>query len=216
MKAVPQVNTERVNVYIDGPNLLGAVSEIRKGRIWLDPYTLAVRLLRRPAQQLGTIYYVETPYRGNLHNPAVFRRQQRFFGKIYKHITAGAVVHLQGVYRIDEVRVPARLVQALSGDIRCAVEELIWHKPIEKGADVALAVQMVRDACLNQYDHALLVAADQDYAPAVGCVREDLKKQVSICYVQNSYRTAMALRSRCGNPAFVQITRGMIDACELV
>lgn len=91
----------------------------------------------------------------------------------------------------------------------------MWKKPIEKGGDVGLAVQMVRDACLNQYDRALLISADQDYAPAVNTVLQDLQKHVSICYVQNSYRNAMALRNRCGNPHFVQITRAMIAVSEL-
>ncbi len=42
----------------------------------------------------------------------------------------------------------------------------------------------------------------------------DARKKVSISYVHNTYRNALALRNRCGlEVEFIQITRRMIDAC---
>jgi uncharacterized LabA/DUF88 family protein len=215
----PSVHTrpserETVNIYVDGPNLLGAVSDLRAKRVWIDPVRLAGLLIQDQSQRLGKIYYAETPYHGNLHNPDTFRKQQSFFGRIHKHIRDGRLVHIEGNYRIDTMRVPAYIVRGLNEQVRPLVESLTWVRPIEKGGDVGLAVQMVRDACLHQYDRAILVAADQDYAPAVKAILGDLKKQVSISYVQNTRRNAVALRNRCGQPHFIQITRRMIDTCE--
>lgn len=207
---------EAVNVYIDGPNLLGAVSDMRKGRrVWVDPFQLAQLLIRRESQELKQVYYMETPYQGNLHNPDTFRKQQRLFGIIHKYISDGRVKHIKGVYRIDEVKVPHFILKGLSEEVRPLVESLRWHKPIEKGGDVGLAVQMVRDACLRESERVILVAADQDYAPAINIIQDDLNIDVSISYVQNTYRNATALKNRCRTPHFIQITRGMIDACEV-
>ena len=209
-----ETKPEVVNVYIDGPNLLGAVSDLRAKRVWIDPFRLATLLVHTQTQRIGKVYYAETPYHGNLHNPDTFKKQQSFFGRIHRYIQDGRMIHIKGNYRVDAVKVPSYIVKGLNEQVRPLVESLTWRKPIEKGGDVGLAVQMVRDACLLQYDRAILVAADQDYAPAVNAVLGDLKKQVSISYVQNTRRNAVALRNRCGQPYFIQITRRMIDACE--
>ncbi|MBI1882790.1 MAG: NYN domain-containing protein [Chlamydiae bacterium] len=80
---------------------------------------------------------------------------------------------------------------------------------------MGLAVRLVRDAFRDEFDHAILVTADQDFAPAVNIVVMEAKKRVSIAYVNNSYRNALALRSKCRGAEFIQITRKMTDACEI-
>lgn len=218
LKAPSPMNAERpevVNVYIDGPNLLGAVSDLRKKRLWIDPFLLAQRLIIQARQTLRTIYYAETPYPEDTHSPETFRKQQSFFGHLHKYLKTGQVTHIQGVYRIEHERVPAFIVDKLAADARLIVSALVWKRPREKGGDVGLAVQMVRDAALKACDRLILVAADQDYAPAVNIIQADLGRPVSIAYVQNTYRNAVALRNRCDHPHFIQITRRMIDACEL-
>lgn len=207
---------ERVTVYIDGPNLLGAVSEMRKNRrVWVDPYLLSQHLIQHETQTLHQVYYMETPYQGNLHNPETFRRQQRFFGVIHKYIKDGRIKHIKGVYRTDTVKVPYFILKGLSAEVKPLVESLSWSKQIEKGGDVGVAVKMVRDACMKHTDRIILVAADQDYAPAVTIVKDDLSFPISLSYVQNTFRNAMPLKNRCGNPHFIQITRHMIDLCEV-
>ena len=204
---------ESVNVYIDGPNLLGAVSDLRKKRVWLDPVRLSERLINKTTQTVKTIFYAETPYPENLHSPESFRKQQSFFGKIHTYIQDRKVIHIKGNYRIDTCKVPFFIVNQLKPEVKNLIENISWKKPTEKGGDVGLAVQLVRDAFIGDFDHAILVTADQDFAPAVNIVANETKKHVSIAYVDNTYRTALPLRNICGNPAFIQITRKMIDAC---
>jgi len=206
---------EKVNVYIDGPNLLGAVSDVRKKRVWLDPFRLAHHLINKQTQEVKTVFYAETPYPENLHSPETFRKQQTFFGNIHTYIEDQKVVHIRGGYRIDTMKVPSFILNSLKPEIKKVVESVSWKKPIEKGGDVGLAVHLVRDAFRHEFDHAILVTADQDFAPAVNIVLSDAKKKVSIAYVHNTTRNAMALRSRCGGAEFIQITRRMIDVCEI-
>ena len=206
---------ERVNVYIDGPNLLGAVSDINKKRVWLDPFRIACQLIDKQKEKLQTVFYAETPYPENLHSPDTFRKQQSFFGNIHSYIENKKIIHIKGSYRIDTVRVPLFIVNSLKPDFRNLVESINWKKPIEKGGDVGLAVRLVRDAFRGEYDHGILVTADQDFTPAVNIVLSDAKKKITIAYVHNSTRNALALRNRCSEAGFIQITRKMLDACEI-
>ena len=206
---------EKINVYIDGPNLLGAVSDLRKKRLWLDPFRLSQRLIDTATQTINNIFYAETPYPENLHTPETFRKQQSFFGKIHIYLEDRKVIHIKGNYRIDTSRVPFFIVNQLKPEIRNLVESLSWKKPIEKGGDVGLAVRLVRDAFRNEFGRAILVSADQDFAPAVNIVLSDAKKKLSIAYVHNTYRNAMALRNRCPGVEFIQVTRKIIEACEV-
>ena len=56
---------------------------------------------------------------------------------------------------------------------------------MEKGVDVALAVDMVTFAAKNQYDTAILVSGAGDFAPAVQAVK-DFGRHVEIAYVPDA------------------------------
>ena len=175
---------EKINFYIDGPNLLGAVSQIKKKRVWIDPYKLSHLLVNKDSQTIHKIYYSETPYPGSSISSEIFRRQQSFFGHIYKYIADETLVHIRGNYRIDRIKVPEYIVSGLSASVQKLVASLLWTKPIEKGGDVGLAVLLVRDAFQGNFDHAVLVTEDQDFAPAINIALGNNKK-VSISYVNN-------------------------------
>ncbi|MBI1882791.1 MAG: hypothetical protein HYS08_01100 [Chlamydiae bacterium] len=102
-----------VNLYMDGPNLLGAVSDLRKKRVWIDPFRLSSHLVDKQIQEVKTIFYAETPYPENLHSPESFRKQQSFFGRIYSYIQSQKVIHIKGNYRIDTNTVPLFIVNQL-------------------------------------------------------------------------------------------------------
>ena len=206
---------QRVHVYIDGPNLLGAIYDLRKQRLWIDPIKLSDLLIDAPTQRIQKGYYAETPYQGSSHRPETFRKQQSFFGTMHKYLSTGQLIHIQGVYRKDEMRVPYYIVQQLRPEVQQLVQSLVWTKPIEKGGDVGLAVQLVRDAFVGEFDAAILVTADQDFAPAVNIVTAETKHGVAIGYVHNTTRNAMALRNRCPQARFVQVTRQMIERCAV-
>ena len=47
---------------------------------------------------------------------------------------------------------------------------------------MGLAVRLVRDAFRGEFDRAILVTADQDFAPAVNVVLSDARKKVDVSY----------------------------------
>ena len=206
---------ERVSIYIDGPNLLGAARATLGRRVWIDPLMLSGRLITRGTHEIGKIYYSETPYPEHVFKSSTFRRQQSFFGNIHKYIEEGKIVHIEGTYRIDTLRVPADIIAGLSPDVARVVGSLSWKRPIEKGGDVGLAVRMVRDCFQNNYDHAFVVTEDTDFSTAINIVTSCPGKKVSICYTNNTHRNARALTNRCKEAKFCQITRGDLQICSI-
>lgn len=55
----------------------------------------------------------------------------------------------------------------------------------QKEVDVSLACQMLRSACHDQYDVAILVSGDRDYVPAVEAVQSEGKKVELAFYKSN-------------------------------
>jgi uncharacterized LabA/DUF88 family protein len=205
---------EKINVYIDGPNILGAVKETLGRRVWVDPFLLSRRLINPKTQKIALTYYSETPYSGSVFSSKNFQKQQSFFGHLHKYVKGGSIIKLEGNYRYDRITVPPFLLNGLAEDVKKIVQSLSWKKPIEKGGDVGLAVRLVRDAFQGAFDHAFVLTEDQDFAPAINIAMSNGKK-VSICYINNFSRNAKALTNLCSAAKFLQITRKDFEACEV-
>lgn len=81
---------------------------------------------------------------------------------------------------------------------------------VEKGVDVAIAVDMMALAYSNAIDAAYLVSADADFVPVVDEVKRLGKKAFNVYFVKGvSYH----LRNVCDG--FVPVTKAFIDVCQL-
>jgi uncharacterized LabA/DUF88 family protein len=96
------------------------------------------------------------------HDPEVAKRQQRF---------------LDSLSRIPYLEVRFGRIQINGGSL------------VEKGVDVAIAVDMVLMAVRHAYDAAILVSGDDDFSKAVNAVK-DIGRHVEIA----SFSTAHRLR----------------------
>jgi hypothetical protein len=90
----------------------------------------------------------------------------------------------------DTCRSQVRETQTESGWRDCATE---CKSISEKMIDVALATDMVRFACRNQYENAFLVSQDRDFIPAIKAVRAE-GKMVIHAFVRKS-----ALSGQCNS-----------------
>ncbi len=80
---------------------------------------------------------------------------------------------------------------------------------IEKGVDVALAVDMVRMAATNAYDTAVLVSGDGDFGPAVTAVQDTFGKHVENAY----FSRGSSHRLRQLADRFVRLDRSSLRGC---
>lgn len=139
---------ERVMIFIDGSNLYHSLkSHFNRADLDLGKFTR--KLLQK--RQLVRIYYYNAAV-GQKQEPEVFKQQQAFFAGInavpYTELRLGRLV-----YTSQWPSVP----------------------PYEKGTDVQLATDMITHSYKSNYDVAILVAGDNDFAGAVQAVKDNGK-----------------------------------------
>jgi len=150
------------------------------GHISLDFEKFARRLCA--GRHLVRTYYYNAPVRAQDH-PEMAKSQQRFFDKL-------------------------RDVPYLT--LKLGHLEPRGNTVVEKGVDVAIAVDMLQLAYRDVYDIAILVSGDADFATAVEAV-QDLGK-----HVENAMgRTGQSrlLRQTCDR--FIPLTEDFLQDCWL-
>jgi uncharacterized LabA/DUF88 family protein len=140
--------TERVMIFIDGSNLYHSLKN-HFNRTDLDIGRFCRKLLNR--RQLIRIYYYNARV-GQKQEPELYKQQQAFFAGVnaipYTELRLGRLV-----YTNQWPNVP----------------------PYEKGTDVQLATDMITHSYKGNYDVAILVAGDNDFAGAVQAVKDNGK-----------------------------------------
>ena len=142
---------DRVMIFIDGSNLYHSLKNIF-GRTDLDIGRFCHKLLER--RKLIRIYYYNAKV-GKKEEPERYRHQQAFFAGVnaipYSELRLGRLVYT------NWPNVP----------------------PYEKGIDVQLTTDMLTHSFKDNYDVAILVAGDSDFAPVLQAVK-DYGKHVEV------------------------------------
>jgi uncharacterized LabA/DUF88 family protein len=138
---------ERVMIFIDGSNLYHSLKNYFK-RADLDLGRCCRKILGK--RQLIRIYYYNAKV-GQKQEPELYKQQQSFFAGVnaipYMELRLGRLVYTN------------------------------WPSvpPYEKGTDVQLATDMITHSYKNNYDVAVLIAGDNDFAGAVQAVKDNGK-----------------------------------------
>jgi len=139
---------ERVMIFIDGSNFYHSLKNYFQ-RTDLDIGKFCRKILRK--RQLIRIYYYNAKV-GQKQEPELYKQQQAFFDSVnaipYTELRLGRLV-----YTNQWPTVP----------------------PYEKGTDVQLATDMITHSYKSNYDVAILVAGDNDFAGAVQAVKDNGK-----------------------------------------
>lgn len=141
---------KRLVVVIDGTNLKGALD--RRGlTTWVRYRQLAIEIAKRVPKEVGiepwalekVIYVTAPPIQS--HNPSRYERWRKFEAMLKRTERLSLLLgRLEGS--------PGRIY--------------------EKGVDILVALELLRGAYKDEYDAAILVAADGDYADVAHAVRE--------------------------------------------
>ena len=134
----------RVNVYIDGSNLYHTLRSVA-GRIDVDFSRLAAKLVVN--RRLVRVYYYNAPV-DQTKEPERYGSQQKFFqalrGIDYFEVILGRLIYRN------------------------------WpnEPPYEKGIDIKIATDMLVHGHRRNYDTAILVTGDTDFADAIQAVKD--------------------------------------------
>lgn len=175
------MTAERVMIYIDGNNLYHSLKD-HFARANLDFEKFCDRLAA--GRRLIRTYYYNAP-KDQAREPAKYADQQRFL----EYVKALQYVELR-------------------------LSRLVYHgwpdvAPYEKGIDVSLATNMLVHAFRDNYDTAVLVSGDTDFADAILAVKE-LGKHVEVVLFGGT-RSSQHLRIVADK--VIQADSALLDNC---
>ncbi len=155
---------ERVMVFIDGSNFYHGLKNIIDKKR-IDFNNLTNQLVTND-RKLIRVYYYNSPV-NQKQFPEMYKEQQKFF------------ISIQSLpyYELKLGRLEPR-----NGTV------------VEKGVDVKLALDMVMFCVRDQYDVAILISADGDFADAVQYVK-DMGKHVEVAYPTGG--KCQTLKNKC-------------------
>lgn len=201
----------RARVYVDGLNLYYGMLRGHQGRKWLDLEQWAQRLL--PQYTVDRVVYCTARVSALPHDPHAHVRQDQYLKAL---ATIPTVTIVEGKFSIK----PRRGQRLSEQGCNCCTGEGVpcaccmqptaqILKPEEKGSDVNVAVNLVKDALLDAFDLALVVSNDSDLQGAVDIARLEGGKQVFI-----ASRVPKARASLRGDE-HRQLRAAAIEACQL-
>ena len=158
---------KRISIYIDGANFYYGLKTINKrySDTFFDFEKFAKEISNK--NKIVTIYYYNAPLKENF-NKWVYWNQMKLFAKLRK-IPKCKVILCKRQKRIDK-------------------EDKEYY--IIKGDDIHLALDMLKDACKNKYDKAILISGDGDFGQLVDYVRKE-KKEVEVYAFKKSTSVAL-------------------------
>ena len=154
---------KRISVYIDGANFYYGLKTInfRYSDVFFDFKKFIKEIIKK--DELIDVYYYNAPLKENL-NKYVYWNQIRLFNRL-KKIPNFKVVLCKRQKRLNQNDEEYYLI---------------------KGDDIHLALDMLRDACKNKYDKAILISGDGDFVPLIQYVKEENKEVSCYCFGQSA------------------------------
>ncbi len=146
-------SSKRVSIYIDGANFYYGLKTInqRYSDVFFDFEKFVKEIVGE--NKLVTIYYYNAPLKENF-NKYVYWNQMKFFARLRK--------------------IPKCKVALCKRQKRVDRDEKEYY--IIKGDDIYLSLDMLRDACKDKYDKAILISGDGDFTQLVNYVRKENKE----------------------------------------
>ena len=180
-------NMTQVIVYIDGFNLYHAIDDLGDPKLkWLDLWCLSKSLLRE-GEVLKAVKYFS----------AFQTRRQDAYAR-----------HRTYVKALEHSGVIVQMGNFKYKPMQCLKCHSSWQRPEEKETDVHIAISMVSDAALDEFDRAILICADSDLAPAKRMIKAiKPKKEFFVAAPPGRYTSARDL-----SPA-MEITKGRTRKC---
>lgn len=152
-------------MFIDGANFYHGLKSINKN--YSDLCFDFEKFIRKIVgkEELINVYYYNAPLKEKF-NKWIYWKQIKFFDRLRK-IPKFNVVLCKRQKRLD------------GND-----DEYF----VIKGDDIHLSLDMLRDACKNKYDKAVLISGDGDFAPLVKYVKMEEKEVISYSFENSASR----------------------------
>ncbi|HLB56869.1 MAG TPA: NYN domain-containing protein [Coxiellaceae bacterium] len=163
------LSQQRTSVYIDGFNLYYGCLKNSPYK-WLDLKILFSSLLD-DKHNINAIHYF-TAHISDREGNREARQRQRYYLQAIAQFIPELTIHY-GHYLTHEIR--AKVVNPPPEFIKV-------YKTEEKGSDVNMALHILNDAWMNQYDCAVIVSNDSDLTEALRLVKNQHSKNIGLVF----------------------------------
>jgi len=164
---------EKVCVYIDGANFLYGIKSINEkySDFKFDFKRYIKKIVGK--RDLVAVYYYNASLKQQI-NPETFKKQQVFFSRLRK------------IEKFNVILCKRQRRTNTDGKDYFTI----------KGDDIHLAIDMLKGAYENEFDTAILISGDGDFAPLVRTVKKKGKKVENIYFADN---ISLDLLKECKN-----------------
>lgn len=193
-------------VYVDVSNIYHSLK--KSNLLQAFDYKDLIDLLRKKYDIAKVCFYDAS--KSIKQEPTGYSKQQRFHQKLQKKIPEVTIKSRKLKYvKVDHKVETEKKKLKLCNNCNFSVDKFLQDAGLvviskEKGVDVLLATDLIKDAFRNKYDIALLVSGDSDFVPAVDLV-QSLKKQVVNVHLYAG--SSSELRNACDSHTLIQIDK---------
>lgn len=172
-------NKEKIHIYIDGGNFYHLVLK-KFGVTELDfDFDKFVDFIAngRKIVEMGKRFYIGTvaEKEGDIKSRVAMSKQTSLFTKLRNNNWEIKTSKLRE--RLEEIIIDDRVID-YQNLFKMGIQKIQHKKLREKGIDVKLATDLIVGAIDNKYDVAIIVSSDTDLMPAIGWIRNRMKKKV--------------------------------------
>ena len=154
----------RVAFFIDGFNLYHSLKDYAPDCRWLNLKKLCEHYIDPSKEQVVAIYYFSAIATWH-HDQTKVQRHNQYIARLRQE----NVVPVLGKFKEKE--------------LRCKICGSTYKSHEEKRTDVNIALRMVSEAVLGNYDTAILVSGDTDMIPAIETIRSlALNKRIGVLF----------------------------------
>lgn len=170
------LQNNRVISFIDGFNLYHAIDDLNKNNLkWVNLWGLSSAFITPSTDTLENVYYF-TAYATWLPD---------------RHLR-----HREYVKALNHYGVTTVLGHFKEKDMKCNNCSRIWTTHEEKESDVNIAIHLLNEAHLDNFDKAIVITADSDLVPAIEMVKMNFpNKEIIVATPPNRYRIAREIQS---------------------
>jgi len=181
---------KRAIIFIDANNWYHNVKH------WFKPSNIDIIKLGNLISQEYNLDIVEIRWYASMpsikDNELTYKLQRAFLGNLQKQ---GVKIITRKLQRLSNYELKKKrkefieswdLCNVCKPIVKASFLDISDNKQKEKGIDVWIAIDMVKEAVLNNLDTAILISGDADFVPAFNLIKE-VKKEVLSCSVPRGY-----------------------------
>src|SRR3989344_7131692 len=184
---------------------------------WFKPSSIDIKKLSEFISKKMSIniteirWYTSMPDIGD--NPLIYKNQRAFLGNLEKQ---GVKIITRKLQKLSTKEIKKKREELLNSWDLCKVCKPIVEESFldiadnhqkEKGIDVWIAIDMVKEAINENLDCAVLISGDADFVPALNLVKE-VGKEVLSCSVPRGYSNELRQ-----NFPFLVLKRDKLNKC---